>query len=93
MHDFHLLLVASELRRLGHRGPLGLFLHVPFPGADLFRLIPWADRLLEGILEFDLVGVQFSGHPDLRRLMLPDDWEGHPLRKEYAIDTPHPPWR
>jgi trehalose 6-phosphate synthase len=60
VHDFHLLLVASELKRRGHRGPLGLFLHVPFPGADLFRLIPWADRLLEGILEFDLVGVQTS---------------------------------
>jgi len=67
VHDFHLLLVASELRRLGHRGPLGLFLHVPFPGADLFRLIPWADRLIEGILEFDLVGVQTDY--DVRNVM------------------------
>jgi trehalose 6-phosphate synthase len=67
VHDFHLLLVASELRRLGRSGPLGLFLHVPFPGADLFRLIPWADRLLEGILEFDLVGVQ-TGY-DVRNVM------------------------
>jgi alpha,alpha-trehalose-phosphate synthase [UDP-forming]/trehalose-phosphatase len=58
VHDFHLLLVGSELRRLGHRGPIGLFLHVPFPGADLFRLIPWADRILEGLLSFDLVGLQ-----------------------------------
>jgi len=58
VHDFHLLMVAASLRRHGHRGPLGLFLHVPFPGADLFRLIPWADRLLEGLLAFDLVGLQ-----------------------------------
>ncbi len=57
-HDFHLLMLASELRRRGHRGPLGLFLHVPFPGPDLFRLIPWADRLLDGILAFDLIGLQ-----------------------------------
>jgi NADH-quinone oxidoreductase subunit C len=55
---------------------------------SLWRGAGWMER--EG---YDMFGIRYEGHPDLRRILLPQDWEGHPLLKSYAVDTPHPPYR
>ena len=58
VHDYHLFNVGESLRQLGWRGRTGFFLHVPFPPAEIFSILPWADQILEGLLHYDVVGVQ-----------------------------------
>jgi trehalose 6-phosphate synthase len=58
VHDYHLMHVASELRRLGSRARLGFFLHIPFPPLDIFVKLPWRFPLLRALLEYDMIGFQ-----------------------------------
>jgi NADH-quinone oxidoreductase subunit C len=77
---YHLLSIRQKERvrlkvRLGDEAPALDSVTPVWPAANFF------EREV-----FDLFGIRFLGHPYLRRIQMPDDWEGHPLRKDYPVE-------
>jgi NADH-quinone oxidoreductase subunit C len=78
--------VVYHLRSLAFNYRIGLKVDVPDPSLSLpsltgvWRAADWLEREA-----YDLFGVRFVGHPDLRRIMLPEDWQGHPYRRDYPL--------
>jgi NADH-quinone oxidoreductase subunit C len=75
--------IVYHVFSIQHRHRINLKIRVadqePAPSvASIWRTANWHEREA-----FDLLGVPFEGHPDLRRILLTDEWQGHPLRKEY----------
>ena len=78
--------VVYELRSVEHAHRLRVKVGLPSEGphvpsvTPLFATADWHEREV-----WDLFGIVFDGHPDLDRILLPDDWEGHPLRKDEEL--------
>jgi NADH-quinone oxidoreductase subunit C len=77
--NYHLLSVSERPRRLR----LQVWLDDGEPVPTVVGVWPTADWHEREA--FDLMGITFSGHPNLKRILLDDDWEGYPLRKDYPI--------
>jgi trehalose 6-phosphate synthase/phosphatase len=61
IHDYHLLLLPTLLRKKLPDSAIGLFLHIPFPSYEIFRILPWREELLRGMLGADLLGFHTFG--------------------------------
>ena len=84
VHDYHLLLLASALRRLGWRGKIGFFLHTPFPPFELWQILPDPRGFLRTLLDYDLIGFHVQGFLDnyvyCCRRLLDTRWDGRRLQ-------------
>jgi NADH-quinone oxidoreductase subunit C len=83
--------VVYHLYSLGHRHMLRLRAQVPEDDCSLRTVSSiWQGAGAHERECYDLFGIVFDGHPDLRRILMPEDWEGHPLRKDYPVKGPDP---
>ncbi len=71
---------------LRHRVRLKVRVGESDPVASVTGIWPAANWLEREV--FDMFGVRFEGHPDLRRILMPDEWQGHPQRKDYPLEGP-----
>ena len=85
-YDKDNLAVAYHLYSMVHKHKINLKVIVPKTNPDVPTVYDvWATAEWHEREAFDLLGLNFTGHPDLRRILLSDDWEGYPLRKDYKV--------
>jgi NADH-quinone oxidoreductase subunit C len=77
--------VVANLLSMQRRERLRVRVQVPESDPilrSMFELFPGTEAMEREV--FDMFGISFDGHPDLTRILMPEDWDGHPLRKDYA---------
>jgi NADH-quinone oxidoreductase subunit C len=86
---FEVFVILASLGVAGYGDtPKRLRVKIRVPGKDprmptlsaVWPAMNWGEREV-----YDLFGIHFDGHPDLRRILMPDDWDGHPARKDYPV--------
>lgn len=78
--------VVVSLLSHEHRSRLRIRVQVPESDPSvptLFDVHPGSEAMEREV--YDMFGIRFDGHPDLTRILMPEDWDGHPLRKDYAV--------
>ena len=62
IHDYHLMMLPELVREALPEAKIGFFLHIPFPSSELFRMLPWREEILRGLLGSDLIGFHSHGY-------------------------------
>jgi trehalose 6-phosphate synthase len=84
VHDYHLIPVGDELKRIGYRGLLGFFLHVPFPSLDFLKILPEYTTFIDALFQYDLIGFHTRTYLDnyiyACTRVLDAEWDGKFIR-------------
>lgn len=85
--------VVYHLYSMKHRHALRIKAEVQEGNPSIDSVMPvWVGANWHERECYDMLGITFNGHPDLRRILLPEDWEGYPLRKDYPLKGPEKEW-
>ncbi|HET7413267.1 MAG TPA: trehalose-6-phosphate synthase [Pararhizobium sp.] len=84
IHDYHYLLMGHELRSMGFAGPIGFFLHIPFPPPEIFAALPNANSIVRAMMDYDVIGFQTGRDCRNFTRYITDELDGEQLDDEHV---------